>query len=269
MRAGRALRQFPFVPEQVLEEVVAPLRGCGGPSDFEAAAGRVARNARAKFVLPAEALQLDVSAFRFYAHERRIASPVGLAERVSAGNQCDGLLVIHSHAGEGLSDISRRRDWIRLAVRPFRIHVDQAHLYCSERILKVTVAGVTLVRQPLALGAPIDDLFGFPDIFAPAAKSKRLEAHRLEGDVARENHEVGPRYFSSILLLDRPQQPARLVEVHVVRPAIERRKTLLAGASTAAAIADPIGTRAVPRHTNKKPPIMAKVGRPPILRVRH
>jgi hypothetical protein len=34
MCTGRAPRQFPFVAEQVPEEVVAPLRWRGGPSDL-------------------------------------------------------------------------------------------------------------------------------------------------------------------------------------------------------------------------------------------
>ena len=51
MRAGRALRQLPFVAEQVLEEVVAPLRRRGGPGDLEAAGDRVAALARAEAAL--------------------------------------------------------------------------------------------------------------------------------------------------------------------------------------------------------------------------
>ena len=42
MRTGRALGQFPVVFEQILEIVVAPLRRRRGPSDFQAAADRVA-----------------------------------------------------------------------------------------------------------------------------------------------------------------------------------------------------------------------------------
>ena len=56
--AGRALRQFPFVAEQVLEEVVAPLRRRRGPGDFRAAADRVIALAAAEAALPAEALLL-------------------------------------------------------------------------------------------------------------------------------------------------------------------------------------------------------------------
>ena len=157
-----------------------------------------------------------------------LAGAVGLAESVAAGDQRDGLLVVHRHALEGLADVPRRGDRIRLAVRPFRIDVDEAHLHGAERILKLAVAAVALVLEPLAFGTPVDVLVGLPGVLAPAAETERLEAHRLEGDVAGENHEVGPGDFPAVFLLDRPQQPARLVEVPVVRPAVERREALLA-----------------------------------------
>ena len=200
--------------------------------------------------------------------QRRIAGAVGLAEGVAAGNQRDGLLVVHRHAAERFADVPRRRDRIRLAVRPFRIHVDQAHLHRAERILKLAFAAVAFVPQPRPLGTPVE-LFGLPDIGAAAAETERLEAHRLEGDVAGENHQVGPGDFPAVLLLDRPQQPARLVEVRVVRPAVERREALLAGAGAAAAVGDAVRARAVPRHADEQRPVVAKVGRPPVLRVRH
>ncbi len=150
---------------------------------------------------------------------------------------------------------------------PFRIHVNQSHLHGAERIVEFTIAFVALVpAQPLVLGSPVDVLFRLPYIRAPAAETERLEAHRLESDVAGENHEVGPGDFPAIFLLDGPEQPARLVEVHVVRPAVEGRKTLLARPCPAAAIADAVGACAVPRHTNKKPAVVAEVGWPPVLR---
>src|SRR5450830_767338 len=99
MRTGRALGQFPFVAEQVPEEVVAPLRWRRGPDDFQAAADRVTAFAAAIGVLPAEALLLDAGGFRLGADIlARIGSAVGLAERVSAGDERNGLLVVHRHA---------------------------------------------------------------------------------------------------------------------------------------------------------------------------
>src|SRR5882672_11214055 len=80
MRAGRTLRQFPFVFEQVLEEIVAPLGRRRGPSDFQATADGVSRPACAERTLPAESLRLDLTAFRIHADLRRGARAVGLAE---------------------------------------------------------------------------------------------------------------------------------------------------------------------------------------------
>ena len=43
-----------------------------------------------------------------------------------------------------------------LAVRPFRIHVDQSHLDRCQRILEVAVAAVAFVAKPLGLHPPVD-----------------------------------------------------------------------------------------------------------------
>ena len=138
MRAGGALRQFPLVAEQVVEVVVAPLGGRRGPGAFQAAGDRVAAFAAAKFVLPAEALLLDGGALGFGADIlARIGSAVGFAEGVPAGNERNGLLVIHRHASERLADVPRRGDRIGLSIGPFRIHVNQAHLNRAERILEL------------------------------------------------------------------------------------------------------------------------------------
>src|ERR1700693_2658490 len=228
MRTRRALRQFPIVAEQVREEVIAPLRRRRGPNDFQAAADSVTTKTFAKFILPSETLILDVGTFWLGAYILSgNGSAVGFAEGVTAGDERNGFLVIHRHARESLSDITCRGKGIWISIRPFRIHIDQAHLQRGERLLEGSISRVTLIRQPRALRSPINFLFGLPDVRAPAAKPERLKAHRLERDVARENHEVGAGDFPAILLLDRPQQPARLVQVHVVRPAIERRGALL------------------------------------------
>ena len=46
-----------------------------------------------------------------------VAGAVGLAEGVAAGDERDGLLVVHRHAREGLADVPGRGERIRLAVR--------------------------------------------------------------------------------------------------------------------------------------------------------
>ena len=171
------------------------------------------------------------------------------AEGVAACNQRDGLLVIHCHAEERLADIARRGDRVRLAVRPFRIDIDEAHLHRAERFRELALATVAFIAQPGPLGTPVK-LFGFPNIGATAGETERLEAHRFEGDVASEDHQVGPGDFPAVFLLDRPQQPARLVEVRVIGPAVERGEALLAGAGAAAAVRDAVSAGAVPGHAD-------------------
>src|SRR5579862_5444370 len=251
MRASRALGQFPVVLEKIFEVVVAPLRRGRGPNHFQTAADRVTSFARLELALPAEALLLDAGSFGDCTYIGRIASSVSFTESMTAGNQRNRFFVVHRHAAERFANVLGRRNRIRLTVRPFRIHVDQPHLNSSERIRKVPVAAVALVRQPFALGSPEDVLFGLPDIGSTTAKTKGLEAHRLECDVARKNHQVGPGNLSAVLLLDRPQQTPRLVEVHVVRPAIERREALLTRPGAAPAVADAVRACAMPRHANK------------------
>src|SRR6185436_14205419 len=112
-----------------------------------------------------------------------------------------------------------------------------------------------LVSEPSALRAPIQ-LFRLPDVGAASCESEGLEAHRLKGDVAGEDHQVGPRNLPAVLLLDRPKEPPRLVEVGVVRPRVERREALLAGAGAAAAVGYAVGARAVPRHADHQTAVM-------------
>ena len=270
VRTGRALHQLPVIFEQVLQVVVAPLRWGGGPGDFQAAADRVVAVTSAKGVHPTETLLLDRGPFRFGTDVLAgIGSAVGLAERMTAGNQRNRLHVIHRHPGECLSDVPRRSDWIGFSIWSFRIHVNQSHLHRGERIGEITIAAVALVRKPLAFRAPVDVITRLPHIFAAAAETEGLKSHRFQCHVTREDHEVGPRDLPAILLLDGPEQSACLIEVHIVGPAIEGCKTLFAGARPPAAVADAVSASGMPRHTNEKRPIVAEVGGPPLLRIRH
>src|SRR6186713_2156640 len=108
-----------------------------------------------------------------------------------------------------------------------------------------------------------------PDVLAPATEAKGLEAHGLERDVAGEDHEVGPGNLAAVFLLDGPQQAARLVETSVVRPAVERCEALLAPPTTTAAVAGAIRAGAVPGHADEQRTVVAEIGGPPGLRVRH
>ena len=198
-----------------------------------------------------------------------IRRAVGLAERVAAGDQRHGLLVVHRHPGERLPDVAGRGERARRAVGAFRVHVDEAHLHRGEGVLQLPVAGVALVAEPGVLGAPVHVLVGLPDVLTATTEAEGLEPHRLQRAVAGEDHQVGPGDAAAVLLLDRPEQPTRLVEVRVVRPAVEGCEPLHAGTGAAPAVADPVGARAVPRHPDEQRPVVPVVGRPPVLRRGH
>src|SRR5690606_6720315 len=156
------------------------------------------------------------------------------------------------HAAEGLADIARRGERIGIAVRPFRIDIDETHLHGGKRVLEVAVAAIALIREPFAFPAPIDVLVRFPDIGASAGKAEGLEAHGFEGNIAGEIDEVGPGDLAAVFLLDRPQEPAGLVEIHIVGPGVERRKTLLAATGAATPVTDAVCAGAVPGHADEQ-----------------
>ena len=197
-----------------------------------------------------------------------VAGAVGLAEGVAAGDEGDGLLVVHRHPAEGLADVDGGGHRIGVAVRALGVDVDEAHLHGAERAGEVAVAAVALVAQPGVLGAP-EDLLRLPDVLPTEREAEGLEAHRLEGDVAGQHEQVGPGDFLAVLLLDGPQEAPGLVEVAVVGPAVERREALAAVAATAAAVFDAVGAGLVPGQPDEERPVVAVVGRPPVLRRGH
>ena len=136
--------------------------------------------------------------------------------------------------------------------------------------IQLAVAAEALVdAQPGDLGAPVHVLVRLPHVLAAAAEAEGPEAHRLQRDVAGEDQQVGPGDLLAVLLLDRPQQAARLVDVDVVGPAVERREALLAATAAAAAVVDAVGAGGVPGHADELRAVVAEVGRPPVLRVGH
>ena len=261
---GRALGQLPLEPEEVVEELVRPLGRLLAPGDLGAAGDRVAALAGAVLALPAQAHRVHRAGLGLRADEVRVAGAVGLAEGVAAGDERHRLLVVHRHPAERLADVAGRLDRVGLAVGALGVDVDQAHLDRAERVGQLPVTAVPLVAEPGVLGAPVD-LLRLPDVLAPEAEAEGLEAHVLERHVAGEDEQVGPGDLLAVLLLDRPEQPAGLVEVGVVRPAVERGEALLALAAATAAVLDPVGARGVPAHPDEQRAVVPEVGRPPVL----
>ena len=266
--SGRAFGQHPLVFEEILEVEIAPLGRRLGPGDLEAAGDRVASLAAAEVTDPSEALLLDAGRLGLGPDMTGGACSVALAESVAAGDQGDGLLVIHRHPGESLADIARCGQGVGVAVGSLGIHIDEAHLHGGERVLQLAVTAVALIGEPLLLGTPID-LLRLPDVLAATGETEGLEPHRLEGDIPREDHQVGPGEFPAVLLLDRPDQAARLVEIHVVGPAVKRSEALATVAPTSTPVAGAVGAGAVPRHADKERAVVTEIRGPPLLRIRH
>src|ERR1700689_4146276 len=171
-----------------------------------------------------------------------------LTEGVTARDQRNGLLVVHRHATKGLANVLRGCQRIRIAVRTLGIHVDQAHLRRPERLLQIPITAVALIAaKPLLFRSPVDQV-RLPVIRASASEAEGLKAHLLERDISGQDHQIAPGELFTVLLLDRPQQSPRLVEIRVVRPAVERLKSLLSAARAAATVTPSVSPGTVPGH---------------------
>ena len=140
---------------------------------------------------------------------------------------------------------------------------------CAQRLLKLALARVPqLAAHPFGLKAPVN-LFRLPHVRAATSKTEGLETHGVHSQRTGQHHQVSPRQFAAVLLLNRPQQAPGFVKVTIVGPAIERRKTLHAGTRATPAVANAVGTRRMPGHPDKEWAVVSVVGRPPVLRVGH
>ena len=178
VRTAGTFCQFPLVLEEDVEVVVVPSDRVGRPCALDPAADRIVALAGAETILPAEALRLDAGALGFGTDIlARFGGAVALAEGVPAGDKRHGFFVIHRHAGEGLANIARRSYRVRIAVRPLRVDVDQAHLDGAQGVRKFTVTGVAFVAKPIRFGSPVDVLSGLPDVLAATGEAEGLEPH--------------------------------------------------------------------------------------------
>ena len=135
-------------------------------------------------------------------------------------------------------------------------------------LAELAVAAVALVAEPGVFRTP-EDVLGLPDVGPAEAEAKRLEPHRFHGHVAGQDQQVGPGDLLAVLLLERPEQPARLVEIRVVGPAVQGSEALLAFAAAAAPVGDAVRAGGMPRHADEERPVVTVVRRPPVLRRRH
>src|SRR5205823_5118695 len=221
----------PLIFMEVVEEAVVPLRRVVGPCALEPARDRVGALAGTGGVLPSDELRLYRRGLRFRTDVLRTVRTMGLADGMAADDERNGFLVVHRHASERFANVPCCRERIRLPAGPLGIHVDQTHLHCAERLVELAIAAVALISEPRLFRAP-ENLVGCPFVFSPEAEAERLEAHRFISNVAGEDDQIGPGDFPAVLLLDRPEQPPRFVEVRVVGPTVEGSKALHPTAAT-------------------------------------
>ena len=256
-----------------MEVAVVPLGWVGRPCALDAAGHGVAANATALFVQPAKTLGFQVLAFRTGAKVGCTAISVGFANGVATGRQCNGLLVVHGHAGKGQAHVVCRALWVGLAHHAFRVHVNQTHLngckWVVQRLPVLTSTVIALGGEPLLLGTPVDVLLWVPNVLAAKAKAVGLQAGGLVGHISSEDEEVGPGELVAVFLLDGPQQTTAFVEVAVVGPGVQGGEALGTSACAATAVSDPVGAGCVPGQANHEAAVMAPIGRPPLLAVGH
>ena len=223
---------------------------------------------------PAHTLQMHIFSGRIVAEALGRFGAMRLAERVTAGGERDGLLRIHRHAQEGGLHVARRQQGVGIAARAFGIDVDQAHLDRGQRAFQLKLflgidARLGAIAHPNLLGTPEGIAFRLEHVLASAAEAEHRSAHAFDRDVAGQNEQIGPADVLAVLLLDRPQQAPRLVEITIVRPTVERLEPLLPTRRTATPIGHAIGAGRVPGHADHERPVVAIIGRPPLLAVGH
>ncbi len=274
LRACRGSGEFPVIAEQQFEIAHVPLGRIGGPSAFDARGDGIGGLAAEVGVDPAKALRFEIGGFGCIAQSLGIAIAMRLADGMTAAGQSRSFLVVHGHAGKGLADLSCGLERIRLTVHALGVHIDQAHLHGGEgvfhggRVLDALITAVT-GGQPFLFRAPIGVFLGVPDIFAAKGEAKGFEAHGFIGHVACEQDQVGPAQLVAVFLFDRPEDAARLVEVAVVGPAVERGKADVAMATAAAPIGQTVRARRMPCEADHQPAVMAPISGPPVLAVGH
>ena len=269
-----AVHLLVLILEQHLEIAHIPLRRIGFPGAIKAAGRGIAAFAATVLIDPAKAHGFHGRCFGFGPDQSGIARAMHLAKCVTASYQCHGLIVVHCHTGKGFAHVATRCNRIGLAVRTLGVHIDQTHLHRCKRTLEYAITAIAAVGfvaggQPFFLHTPEHIFLRSPNISAAAAKAKGLKAHGFHSHITCQDKQVGPGNSVAILFLDRPQEAAGLVQVAVVRPAVQRCKAMVTGVGAATAIGSAVSTRRMPRHTDHQAAVMAPVCRPPVLRIGH
>jgi len=154
---------------------------------------------------------------------------------MSAGNERNGLLVVHRHAGKSLPD---SRAAASGSGSPFVLpDSHRSDPFARQRADSQDRGRRCSARRPATCPQdPSRFLFGFPTSSRPPPKPNVFKAHRIEGDVAGENHKVAQEIFRPYFCLSATEAGAPCRGSRY-RPAIERREALLPSSGAAAAVA--------------------------------
>ena len=159
---------------------------------------------------------------------------MSFTQRMTTRNQRHGFFVVHAHVAEGRADSCCRRKRFAAVIRAFRVNVNQAHLGCAQRRFRQCFR--MTVGQPGFFITPVNIQIRFPDVFTTGTKTEGTEAGVFQRHVTREDKQVGPGDFLTIFLFDWPQQATRFIEAYVIRPGVQRCKTLLTTTRATASI---------------------------------
>mmetsp|Transcript_22609 Transcript_22609/g.38282 ORF Transcript_22609/g.38282 Transcript_22609/m.38282 type:complete len:274 (-) Transcript_22609:500-1321(-) len=197
----RAILLHPVPTKQILKEDIGPLSGSDGPRTLKLRSGGIETLAVATETRPGIFRLLHRVGAR-----TQCASGVALSKRMSTSNQRHGLGVIHSHAGENISDIFHQVGRLGDTHVTLGVHIDKTNSGGTQGLLAVPIhfAGV----EPLLLlgGAEGQRVFTTIIIDTTGTEAKVGSSHVLDSNGASESDQISPGETFAILLLDRPQQ---------------------------------------------------------------
>src|SRR3954451_4694622 len=108
-----------------------------------------------------------------------------------------------------------------------------------------------------------------PDVFTAKTKPESFQPHGLIGHSTCQGNKIGPTKPVAVFFLDGPEQTPGFIQICVIRPGIQRGKSLVTGTCTTPTVGDTIRACGVPGHTDHKSAILSPICRPPLLTIGH
>eukprot|EP00041_Stephanoeca_diplocostata_P023823 m.593258 g.593258 ORF g.593258 m.593258 type:complete len:365 (-) comp22392_c0_seq9:328-1422(-) len=250
----RTLVHLPVLPREQLEVAVVPRRRICGPRTFKPAGVRVDAAPRAALARP------RVGRVLFRRRPRPLGTcPVCFPKSMSATNECNRLRIIHGHPPERIADVENRQRRIRIPHGALGIQIDQPDSGRSERRLAFPVCGAGCKRSLLRRWSQRCTRRSVRVVDPASTEPKHRTAHAFNRYRSCQNEQISPRQPLPILLFDRPQQMAGLVEIGVVLPAALGVESLSPTVASSAPIGGAVRSRAVPCQAHEQRSIIAVV----------